>query len=99
MVTPRLHTLVVGGERVHQIGIPIHFGYAGEVTGGQANELIPMVSDPNVSMHEGKSLMCQVTKGRLAQPSDVPSVPVEKRPSDEKMAGTPHQTQPEGGTA
>lgn len=99
MVTPRLHTLQIRGKAVHQIGVPIHFGYSGEVTGGQANELIPMVTEPNVNMHEGKALMCQVRKGRLAEPSDKPSEPVEKRPRDETMPGTPEQAQPEGKSA
>jgi formate dehydrogenase major subunit len=99
MVTPRLHTLTIQGERVHQIGVPIHFGYTGEVTGGQANELIPIVVDANVSMHEGKSFMCDVRKGRLSTPSDVPSVEVANRPTAEPATDTPHQAQPEGKTA
>ena len=99
MVTPRLHTLIIQGKAVHQIGVPIHFGYSGEVTGGQANELIPIVTDPNVSMHEGKSFMCQVSKGRLSEPSDVPSEPIAKRPQNEPYAGTPNEAQPEGRTA
>jgi formate dehydrogenase major subunit len=99
MVTPRVHPLMIEGKTVHQIGIPIHFSYEGEVTGGQANELIPMVTEPNVSMHEGKALMCQVRKGRLAEPSNRPTIPVEKRAQSEPMAGTPHQAQPEGRTA
>jgi formate dehydrogenase major subunit len=99
MVTPRLHTLRIRGKEVHQIGVPIHFGYTGEVTGGQANELIPMIIDPNVSMHEGKSFMCQLRKGRLPRASDTPTEPVAKRPQDEPYAGTPTQAQPEGRTA
>jgi formate dehydrogenase major subunit len=99
MVTPRLHTLTIQGERVHQIGVPIHFGYTGEVTGGQVNELIPIVIDTNVSMHEGKAFMCDVRKGRLSTPSDVPSVEVANRPTGEPAADTPHQAQPEGRTA
>src|SRR5207237_2901211 len=99
MVTPRLHTLTINGERVHQIGVPIHFSYTGEVTGGQANELIPIITEPNVSMHEGKSFMCQVRKGRLSQPSDRPTVDVAPRPTDEAMPDTPHQAQPEGRSA
>jgi formate dehydrogenase major subunit len=99
MVTPRVQPLTVGGRTVHQIGLPIHFSYEGEVTGGQANELIPVVAEPNVSMHEGKAFMCQVSRGRLAQPADAPTVPVARRPSNEPMPGTPHQAQPEGGTA
>jgi formate dehydrogenase major subunit len=99
MVTPRMQPLIVQGETLHQIGLPIHFSYTGEVTGGQANELIPIITDPNVSMHEGKAFMCQVRKGRLAQASDVPTVPVAKRPTEEPTPDTPHQAQPEGRSA
>ena len=99
MVTPRLHTLKVQGQVVHQIGVPIHFSYTGEVTGGQANELVPMVTEPNVSMHEGKAFMCEVRKGRLSAPSDVPTVPVARRPTEEPMPDTPQQAQPEGRSA
>jgi formate dehydrogenase major subunit len=99
MVTPRLHSLSIHGQTVHQIGVPIHFGYSGEVTGSQANELIPVITDPNVSMHEGKSFMCQVRKGRLVEPSDIPSVPLASRAQQEPMRDTPQQAQPEGRTA
>lgn len=99
MVTPRLRPLIVNGRTLHQIGLPIHFGYSGEVTGSQANELIPITLDPNVSMHEGKTLMCQVRKGRLAQPSDIPSVALARRPSAKPMKETPFEAQPEGGSA
>ncbi len=99
MVTPRIQPLHMGGETIHQIGVPIHFGYSGEVTGGQANELIPIVVDANVSMHEGKAFMCEVRKGRLLHPSDIPSVDVARRPTEEPMADTPSQAQPEGRTA
>ena len=99
MVTPRLTPLRVQGSTVHQICVPIHYGYAGEVAGSAANELIPIVSDPNVSMHEGKAFTCQVHKGRLAQPSDIPSAQVHKRPRAEPMPGTDRQAQPEGRTA
>src|SRR5205085_10948937 len=85
MVTPHLTPLRVQGRSVHQIYLPIHYGYAGEVAGSAANELLPIVSDPNVSMH----------KGRLAQPSDVPSAQVHPRPRPEPMPGTERQAQPE----
>lgn len=99
MVTPRLHTLKIQGQTVHQIGVPIHFSYTGEVTGGQANELIPIVTDANVSMHEGKAFVCEVRKGRLSQASDKPSVPIAKRPTEDPMPDTSHQAQPEGRSA
>jgi formate dehydrogenase major subunit len=99
MVTPRVQPLKIEGKTVHQIGIPIHFSYEGEVTGGQANELIPIITEQNVSMHEGKTLMCEVRRGRLAEPSDKPTIPVAKRAQDEPMAGTSPEAQPEGRTA
>jgi formate dehydrogenase major subunit len=81
---------------VHQVGLPIHYGWAGEVAGSAANELIPIVMDPNVSMHEGKVFACQVRKGRLQATSDTPSVPVARRPAYAPMATTPDAAQPEG---
>ena len=99
MVTPRLQPLTMQGRTIHQIGLPIHFGSAGEIAGSAANELIPMLDDPNVSMHEAKALTCQIRKGRLEQHSDVPSVPVASRAQAEPMAGTAPQAQPEGRTA
>jgi formate dehydrogenase major subunit len=99
MVTPRLHSLIIEGEVVHQIGVPIHFSFTGEVTGGQANELIPIITEPNVSMHEGKAFTCQVTRGRLSQRSDQATIPAAPRPRDETMRDTPPQAQPEGRSA
>jgi formate dehydrogenase major subunit len=99
LVTPRLHTLKIEGKEVHQIGVPIHFSYTGEVTGGQANELIPIVTEPNVSMHEGKSFMCDVHPGRLSRPMDNPTIQWARRPQEGPMPETPHQAQPEGGSS
>lgn len=99
MVTPRLQPLQIQGQVVHQIGIPIHFGYSGEVTGSSVNELTSTTSDPNVSMHEAKVFTCQVRRGRLSYPSDVPSEPVAPRAQSERMAGTDTAAQPEGRTA
>ncbi len=99
MVTPRLQPLQIQGRTIHQIGVPIHFGWAGETAGGMANDLVSIISDPNVSMHEGKALTCQVQKGRLGTASDVPSVHVITRPQAAPMPDTHHQAQPEGRTA
>ncbi len=99
MVTPRVVPLQMGDKTVHQIGLPIHFGYAGEVTGSNANELAAMMTDPNVSMHESKAFSCQIMKGRLSTPSDIPSVETAPRAQKEPMAETLHQAQPEGRTA
>jgi hypothetical protein len=99
MVTPRLHPMQVQGRTVHQIGLPIHFGYAGEVAGSAANELIAILTDPNVKIHEAKAFACKVEKGRLEHPSDIPSAVVHPRPRPEPMPGTDRQAQPEGRTA
>jgi formate dehydrogenase major subunit len=99
MVTPRLQPLQVEGRTIHQIGIPIHFGWAGEIAGSSVNELTSTVSDPNVSMHEAKAFTCQVRKGRLAKPSDIPSESVAPRALQGPMPATPPQAQPEGSRA
>ena len=52
MVTRRLRPLLVEGRVVHQIGLPFHWAFAGEVVGDNANDLTSLVADPNVSMHE-----------------------------------------------
>jgi formate dehydrogenase major subunit len=42
--------------------MPWHWGYMGLTTGDVVNDLAAMVADPNVSMHEAKSFMCNVEK-------------------------------------
>jgi formate dehydrogenase major subunit len=56
--------LRVQGRTIHQIGFPWHFGSEGIATGDPANVLIAMVADPNVSIHEGKVLTCNIRPGR-----------------------------------
>src|ERR1700681_140454 len=65
MVTRRLRPLLVRGRIVHQIRIPVHWAFAGEVVGCNANDLTALLADPNVSMHECKAFACQVHGGRL----------------------------------
>ena len=60
LVTPRMRPLVVDGRTIHQVGMPWHWGYMGLVSGDVVNELTPMVADPNVSIHEGKTFCCNV---------------------------------------
>jgi formate dehydrogenase major subunit len=96
MVTPRVPLLRVHGRRLHQVMVPIHFGWAGEVSGSQANELTSIVTDPNVSMHEGKAFTCQIRRGRLTTPSDQPTTETASRPWAPAMPGTPDHAQPEG---
>ena len=49
---------------VHQIGLPYHFGFTGLVTGDSANDVFPVVLDPNVHIQEVKAATCDVVAGR-----------------------------------
>jgi formate dehydrogenase major subunit len=63
LVTRRLRPLQLRDRRVHQVGLPMHWGYNGLVTGAIANDLCALVADPNVTIHEAKAFLCQVRKG------------------------------------
>jgi formate dehydrogenase major subunit len=62
LVTRRLYPLTIDGKRLHQVGMPWHWGYEGLSTGDVVNELTSLVGDPNVSIHEGKAFVCNVEK-------------------------------------
>jgi formate dehydrogenase major subunit len=63
-VTDRIRPLTVDGRRVHQVGLPWHWGYAGLRTGDSANDLGVLSGDPNVSIQESKAFTCEVRAGR-----------------------------------
>ncbi|MDB5333858.1 MAG: fdnG [Phycisphaerales bacterium] len=96
MVTRRLKPLHVDGRVVHQIGLPFHWGYAGEVVGCQANDLTSLVADPNVSMHEAKVFVCDVRAGRAPEVTPKPTVPFAPWPQREEIPDTAKSAQPEG---
>jgi formate dehydrogenase major subunit len=96
LVTRRLKPLTVQGRTVHQIGIPFHWGFAGETVGSIANDLTSLVADPNVSMHEGKVFACRVEPGRLPGQPTRPTVPFAPWPSRDPVPDTPAAAQPEG---
>jgi formate dehydrogenase major subunit len=64
LITRRLRPLEVSGETIHQVGFPWHFGYEGMVQGSSANDLVALVAEPNVSIHEAKVLTCNIRRGR-----------------------------------
>jgi len=64
MVTPRMKPLQIEGRTVHQIGLPYHWGYQGVVKGDVANDLLLLVADRNVSMHDAKAFTCNMRPGR-----------------------------------
>jgi formate dehydrogenase major subunit len=96
MVTRRLRPLLVEGRVIHQIGLPFHWAFAGEVVGDNANDLTSLVADPNVSMHECKAFACQVHAGRLGGRTPSPTKPPAPWPTREPIPDTPAAAQPEG---
>lgn len=70
MVTKRMRPLKVGqGKVVYQVGIPVHWHYAGgkngglETTTGMANMLTPYVGDANTFTPEFKGFLVDVERG------------------------------------
>ena len=63
LVTPRMQPMRINGQVTHVIGLPYHWGPAGIVTGDVANDLISVVLEPNVKIHEAKALTCDLRKG------------------------------------
>ena len=95
MVTRRVRPLTVNGGTIHQIAIPFHWGFAGEVTGSIANDLTSIVADPNVSMHEAKAFVCNVRAGRLRRHPE-PAIPAAPWPAYRVSPDAPEAAQPEG---
>jgi formate dehydrogenase major subunit len=91
-----LKPLLIEGRIVHQIGIPFHWAFAGEIVGGNANDLTSLVADPNVSMHECKAFACEVSAGRLSGRAPTPTKPCAPWPTREPVPDTPRAAQPEG---
>ncbi len=63
-MTDRIAPLTVQGRVVHQVGLPYHWGTSGLSTGDSANDLFPIVLDPNVHIQEVKAATCDVRPGR-----------------------------------
>jgi len=62
LVTNRMPSLDVAGRRVHQVGLPYHWGSRGVVTGDVVNDLLPISEEPNVKIFESKGLTCKVER-------------------------------------
>jgi formate dehydrogenase major subunit len=73
LVTERIPPLRIDGRVVHQVGLPYHFGFAGLVTGDAANDVFPLVLDPNVHIQEVKAATCDVVAGRRPRGPDLPA--------------------------
>jgi formate dehydrogenase major subunit len=84
LVSGRMRPLRLGkGRRVHTIGVPYNFGnMVALARGDSVGTLIPISLDPNVSIHESKSLTCNIRPGRRpAHHRDAADEPV---PSNER---------------
>jgi formate dehydrogenase major subunit len=64
MITPRMRPLRINGRIVHQVGLPYHWGYRGQVKGDVVNDLLVISEEPNVRIMETKALVCNVVRGR-----------------------------------
>jgi len=62
LVTTRMPSLDINGERVHQVGLPYHWGPRGLVKGDVVNDLVAMSEEPNVRIFESKGISCRLTK-------------------------------------
>ena len=59
----------LNGTTVHQVALPYHYGTAGLVRGGAANDLISISGEPNVTIMEAKACTCNIVPGRLPRGS------------------------------
>ncbi len=64
LVTERIAPITVQGRRIHQIGLPYHWGPNGYSRGDAANELAAIVLDPNVHIQEVKAFTGDIRPGR-----------------------------------
>jgi formate dehydrogenase major subunit len=63
VVTKRIRPLEVDGKTVHQIGIPLHWGFSGVARNGYlTNTLTPFVGDGNTQTPEFKSFLVKLEK-------------------------------------
>src|SRR5205807_8305723 len=64
LVTRRIRPFRLRDRTVHHVGLPWHWGYKGVSTGDVVNNLSALVGDPNVTIHEAKVFVCNVTKSK-----------------------------------
>ncbi|MEA2393690.1 MAG: formate dehydrogenase major subunit [Solirubrobacteraceae bacterium] len=69
LVTDRIRPLLIEGRRVHQVGLPWHWGYEQPFPGDSTNDLGALSGDPNVMIQESKAFTCDVRAGRRTGPS------------------------------
>jgi formate dehydrogenase major subunit len=96
MVTPRMRPLSINGKTVHQIGLPFHWGFAGETVGDITNDLVALSAEPNVSIQDDKSFGVDVVAGRTFTSRQTPTKRFAPWPTTDRSPQTPRSAQPEG---
>jgi formate dehydrogenase major subunit len=74
LVTERMTPLTVAGRRLHQVGLPYHWGTSGYSTGDSANDLASFSLDPNVHIQEVKAFACDIRPGRRPRGRALPEL-------------------------
>ena len=69
LVSRRIRPLHLNGRTLHQVALPYHYGTAGLVRGGAANDLLTISGEPNVTIMEAKASVCNIVPGRLPRGS------------------------------
>jgi formate dehydrogenase major subunit len=72
LVTERVKPLVHDGRRIHQVGLPYHWGTKGLSTGDAANDLSGLFLDPNVHIQEVKAFTVDIRPGRRPRGPELP---------------------------
>jgi len=63
IVTLRFQPFKIGGNEIHEVGLPWHYGWIWPADGGDsANLLTPAAGDPNTRIPETKAFMVNVRK-------------------------------------
>ena len=62
VVTGRFKPLTIDGKKIHHIGMPWHYGWAGLATGDIVNDLTPHIGDGNTMIPEYKAFLVNVRK-------------------------------------
>jgi len=57
-----MRSLWVDGRRLHQVGLPYHWGYKGRSKGVYVNDLLAISEEPNVRIMETKALVCNIER-------------------------------------
>jgi formate dehydrogenase major subunit len=65
LVSRRIRPLRLNRRTLHQVALPYHYGTAGLVRGGAANDLFTISGEPNVTIMETKACTCNIVPGRL----------------------------------